>query len=149
MLMIPKPFRILGYPMVVALLFSCSPKQENADDRSPKFQQYYVQGQTLYQQYCSNCHQANGKGLGRLYPPVDQSDFMENNFDEVICTIKYGKQGILIVNGDDYNMEMKGNPGLTELEIAEIVTYVYNTWSHKKGLVDVNEVSRILANCVH
>jgi len=147
--MIPKPFRILGYPMVVALLFSCSPKQENTDDRSPKFQQYYVQGQTLYQQYCSNCHQANGKGLGRLYPPVDQSDFMENNFDEVICTIKYGKQGILIVNGDDYNMEMKGNPGLTELEIAEIVTYVYNTWSHKKGLVDVNEVSRILANCVH
>jgi len=87
--------------------------------------------------------------LGRLYPPVDQSDFMENNFDEVICTIKYGKQGILIVNGDDYNMEMKGNPGLTELEIAEIVTYIYNTWTHKKGLVDVTDVSRILANCVH
>jgi len=147
--MIPKPFRILGYLTVVALLFSCSPKQENPDDHSTKFQQYYVQGQVLYQQYCSNCHQANGKGLGRLYPPVDQSDFMENNFDEVICTIKYGKQGILIVNGDDYNMEMKGNPGLTELEIAEIVTYIYNTWTHKKGLVDVTDVSRILANCVH
>ena len=147
--MIPKPFRILGYLTVVALLFSCSPKPENSDDHSTKFQQYYVQGQVLYQQYCSNCHQANGKGLGRLYPPVDQSDFMENNFDEVICTIKYGKQGILIVNGDDYNMEMRGNPGLTELEIAEIVTYIYNTWTHKKGLVDVNDVSRILANCVH
>ena len=147
--MIPKPFRILGYLTVVALLFSCSPKQENSDDHSTKFQQYYVQGQVLYQQYCSNCHQANGKGLGRLYPPIDQSDFMENNFDEVICTIKYGKQGILIVNGDDYNMEMKGNPGLTELEIAEIVTYIYNTWTHKKGLVDVTDVSRILANCVH
>ena len=139
--------RTLYLIAAVILLFSCTSQPDNRQDHSPKFQQYYVQGEVLYQQYCSNCHQSNGKGLGRLYPPVDQSDFMDNNFEEVVCIIKYGKQGTLLVNDIDYNMTMKSNPGLTELEVAEISTYIYNTWSHKKGLVDVKEVNQILSTC--
>ena len=139
--------RALYLIAAVIILFSCTSQPDHRQDYSPKFQQYYVQGGILYQQYCSNCHQSNGKGLGRLYPPVDQSDFMDNNFEEVVCIIKYGKQGTLLVNDIDYNMTMKSNPGLTELEVAEISTYIYNTWSHKKGLVDVKEVNQILSTC--
>ena len=132
---------------IFLLLISCTSSTADREDYSPKFQQYYVQGGVLYQQYCSNCHQRNGKGLGRLYPPVDQSDFMEDNFEEVVCIIKYGKQGSLRVNDVDYNMTMKGNTNLTELEVAEITTFIYNTWSHKKGLVNVKEVTHILSSC--
>lgn len=128
-------------------LFSCTSHSEKSGDNSPKFQQYYVQGQVLYQKYCSNCHQPNGKGLGRLYPPLDQSDFMDRNFEEVVCVVKYGSQDRLAVNGVEYNMAMKGIPGLTELEVAEIITYIYNTWSHQKGLVDVTEVAQLLSAC--
>jgi mono/diheme cytochrome c family protein len=135
------------YLITLVLLASCNTKTDNQQTYSPKFQQYYVQGEVLYKKHCSNCHQVNGKGLGRLYPPVDQSDFMDSNFEDVICAIKYGKQGFLKVNGIDYNMTMSGNAGLTELEVAEITTYIYNTWSHKKGLVDVKEVTQILSRC--
>ena len=44
-------------------------------------------------------------------------------------------------------MTMKGNPGLTDLEVAEIATYIYNTWSHNKGLIDVREVTPLLSTC--
>ena len=44
-------------------------------------------------------------------------------------------------------MAMSGSAGLTELEVAEIATYLYNTWSNKKGLVDVKEVTQILSKC--
>lgn len=125
-------------------LFSCTSK---SGDNSAKFQQYYVQGQVLYLKHCSNCHQANGKGLGRLYPPLDQSDFMDGNFKKVVCIVKYGSQGSLVVNGVEYNMAMKGMPGLTELEVAEIVTYIYNTWSHQKGLIDATEAAQLLSTC--
>jgi cytochrome c551 len=147
MMMLKRNLSTTWYLITLALLASCTTKTDSQQTYAPKFQQYYVQGEVLYKKHCSNCHQLNGKGLGRLYPPVDQSDFMDNHFDDVICTIKYGKQGLLVVNGVDYNMAMSGNAGLTELEVAEIATYLYNTWSHKKGLVDVKEVTQILSKC--
>jgi cytochrome c551 len=115
-------------------------------DQSPKFKQYYAQGQALYQQHCSNCHQKDGKGLGRVYPPLDKSDFLANQ-QQVICIIKKGTNQPLVVNGIEYNMEMKGNPQLTELDIAEITTYIYNSWSNSEGLIDVTQVTKVLAQC--
>jgi cytochrome c551 len=131
---------------ILFLLLSCSQSADNKTT-SIKFNQYYVQGEQLYIQHCSNCHQKNGKGLGLIYPPVDTSDYMSTNFKEVICLIKNGKSGELIVNGKSYNQAMKGITSLTDLEIAEISTYIYNTWSHNNGIVDVKEVSAILAVC--
>lgn len=112
-----------------------------------KFQQYYVQGEVLYQAHCSNCHQKGGTGLGLLYPPVNKSDFMDNHFEEVICLIKNGRKGELLVNGKLYNKEMKGIGSLTELEIAEIATYIYNTWDHQRGIVEVKEIAAAISAC--
>jgi len=116
-------------------------------NQSAKFQQYYAQGELLYAQHCSNCHQKNGTGLGRLYPPVNISDYMDNHFDRIICLIKHGTSGEMVVNGNTFNHEMPGLPTISELEIAEITTYIYNSWDRQHGLVDVNEVSKALLQC--
>lgn len=113
----------------------------------PKFQQYYVEGERLYMSNCSNCHQKDGKGLGLVYPPLAPSDYMEANPEKVLCQMKNGLSGEVIVNGKKYNQSMPGVPALTELEIAEIATYIYNSWGHEKGLMDVNIVSKALRNC--
>ena len=122
-------------------VFSCAP-------RDPKFQQYFVEGEQLYLKSCSNCHQKNGKGLGRVYPPLAPSDFMDKNFEEVICLIKKGRSGTMTVNGDEYHQPMPGVVSLTELEIAEITTYIYNSWGHERGLIDVRQVSQSLQPCL-
>lgn len=127
---------------IALLLVACGGKSS-----SPKFKQYYVHGEALYSQHCSNCHQTDGRGLGRVYPPLDSSDYMEKNFYEVVCLIRYGKTGSLIVNGEEFNQAMPGVASLSDLEIAQIATYIYNTWSHEKGIVEVKEVSKILADC--
>lgn len=114
---------------------------------TPKFKQYYVHGEQLFQKHCSNCHQRDGSGLGRLYPPLNTSDFMENNFEEVLCLIRHGTSGELIVNGVQFNQPMPGVSLLSDLEIAEITTYIYNTWDHKRGIVEVKEVTGILESC--
>lgn len=72
---------------------------------------------------------------------------MQNNFEEVICILKNGKKGEILVNGKGYNKEMPGIQSLTDLEIAEIATYIYNTWSHERGIIEVSAVSRILSIC--
>ena len=126
-------------------LHACSTKSDNTN--STKFTQYYNQGSVLYTQHCSNCHQQAGTGLGRVYPPLNVSDYMDNHFREVICLIRFGKEGQIIVNGKDYNQPMRGIPTLTDLEIAQIATYIYNTWEHERGIVEVKDVSSILQTC--
>lgn len=127
---------------LIALMFTSCGKNNSA-----KFNQYYVQGEQLYTKYCSNCHQSDGSGLGRLYPPLNTSDYMQQNFTDVICLMRHGKTGELIVNGESFNQPMPGVPSLTDLEIAEIATYIYNSWSHERGIIEVKEASRILAEC--
>lgn len=125
------------------LMLSCC--QSKTDNN--KFTNYYRQGEQLYTKHCSNCHQTNGTGLGRVYPPLHQSDFMEKNFEQVICLMKFGVQGELVVNTVSYNQAMPGIPTLTDLEVAQIATYIYNSWSHNRGIVEVKDTGRILSTC--
>jgi cytochrome c551 len=124
-------------------LAACS----QSNNRDTKFQQYYAQGQQLYIKNCSNCHQKKGGGLGRVYPPLNKSDYMEKYFGEVICSMKYGKEGEIMVNGTRFNKPMKGISSLTELEIAEIATYIYNNWDRQRGIVEIQEVDKALKKC--
>jgi cytochrome c551 len=78
---------------------------------------------------------------------LNKSDFMEKHLEDVICIIKYGRSGELWINGTMYNQPMRGNPSLTDLEVAEVATYIYNTWNIQKGIVEVTEVKKILTAC--
>jgi len=126
--------------LISSISFSCTTKDA-------RFQQYYAQGQVLYEKNCSNCHQKNGKGLGLLYPPLAASDYFEKNFKASLCLMKYGKQGEIIVNGKRFNKAMPGVPSLTELEIAEIATYINNAWGNQNEIVQINQVSSALNEC--
>ncbi len=128
------------------LILGCA---KGSGDRtaSIKRQQYFIKGEQLYLQHCSNCHQQDGKGLGRVYPPIADSDFVKEKPDEVICLIRHGIEGELIVNGTMYNMAMPPNPALTDLDIAQIATYILNNWGHEEGLVDVKTVTPLLDTC--
>lgn len=72
---------------------------------------------------------------------------MENNFEQVLCLMKHGVKDSLTVNGKNYVQPMPGISSLTDLEIAELATYIYNTWEHDRGIVEVTEAYRILKNC--
>ena len=127
------------------MLYACNSKP--SPDTSTKFDQYFIQGEQLYLRHCSNCHQKNGKGLGLIYPPLDTSDYMQNHVEEVVCLMRNGKSGELVVNGKNFNQAMPGIQTLSDLEVAEIATYIYNSWSHSKGIIDVKSASQILSSC--
>jgi cytochrome c551 len=129
----------------LAIVFFCS-----ACARSPeaiKEQQYYAQGELLYAARCSNCHQKSGSGLGLLYPPLDKSDYLDRNFEAVVCLIKHGTKGELLINGNRFNKPMPGIPALTPLEIAEVTTYLYNHWGRHRGTVELDSVNAALRKC--
>lgn len=112
-----------------------------------ELEQYKRQGEALYNKYCSNCHQADGSGLGLLFPPLNQSDFVDKSLVDVICIMRNGKSTPTVVNGKTYRQPMKGIPALTDLDVAEITTYIYNNWGRARGMVTVEEVTKATASC--
>ena len=128
---------------ILLIASSCSiPSKEEI-----KLKQYTIEGKRLYTTHCSNCHGIDGKGLGKVYPPLNPSDYMNSNRDKVLCIIRNGLKEEITVNGELYNQLMPGVPRLTDLEVAEIATYIYTTWGNKNGLIGVNEVKQLKVEC--
>jgi mono/diheme cytochrome c family protein len=142
---------LLLFTIIWFLAFNsgCGPDGTNQQSRQEKikFKQYLIEGKRLYLLHCSNCHQEDGTGLARLYPPLKDSDYMKKNEKEVICSIKYGQSGEIQVNGIIYNQLMPGNPRLTNLEIAEIMTYIYSTWGEEEKMFNYLEIGQVLDSC--
>ncbi len=116
-------------------------------DELIKIKQYSSAGRKLYEGNCANCHQADGEGLANLYPPVKNSDYLKNNLETSVCGIKYGMKGEIIVNGKSFSQEMPANDLLTELEIAEIMTYIMYELNDSAVLVSHKNVRQILKSC--
>lgn len=142
-----------SWTILIAWLFflaACSSKDKKEESstiasiKDTKVLQYAIEGKNLYEAYCANCHQKDGTGLGKLIPPLNPSDYMAENIGRTARIIKYGQTGEIIVNGQVYNQAMPGNPRLTNLEIARIMTYIYNIWGNQEGVIDANQVEAFL-----
>ncbi len=125
--------------LVGLLLFaiSCQSKEK------VKLEQYYIGGKEIFEKNCANCHQKDGKGLQNLYPPIAGSDYLENK-SQVILAIKNGITGEIKVNGKTYNQPMPANSHLQNLDIAEVVTYIYSEWENEQKITTVEEVEKVL-----
>ncbi len=141
--------------LAVLLFFFASCDRENKADKYAhlerkdriRLMQYMQEGRRLYALHCANCHQLNGKGLAKLYPPLKDSDYLKANKEKVICGIRYGQKGEMLVNGTIFNQEMPPVPNITDLEIAEVATYVYTEFTDTVQIITINDVRAILENC--
>ncbi|MGF1638006.1 MAG: c-type cytochrome [Cyclobacteriaceae bacterium] len=137
----------------LALIFSCEQKKANEKDAGMdrkekiKLAQYMNEGRVLYERHCANCHQSDGYGLARLYPPLRNSDYLKADIPRAVCIIRYGLSGEIKVNEQVFNMKMEGIAELKDLEIAEITTYIMNKFADSVVLVSVGDVRDYLKNC--
>ena len=143
-LLSPKPVLFLFAVLFLAGSAVYSENQDRTRREHGEFSQYMAEGQKLYNMYCSNCHQHNGQGLGSVFPPLNDSDHMEAIFEQVICLTKNGQQGGIAMNDTTFTDPMPGAPHLSNLEIAQITTYIYNSWGHGKGITTVDETAEVL-----
>jgi len=112
-----------------------------------RLKHYIIEGRKLYEKHCSNCHQQDGSGLARLIPPLKDADFLVENKHRLLCIIKFGIHGEIYVNDQDFNQPMPGIPELTNLELAEIATFVLNNFTNDTHFIAVRDVPKLLATC--
>lgn len=144
----------IGVSLLTIILFSCGGGAQTQEKETSslnsrdeiRLKQYQVQGAKVYATYCANCHQQDGKGLASLYPPLAGSDYLLENLPRAACIIKNGQSKEIVVNGVTYNQMMPGNP-ITNLEVAEVLTFIANAWGNEGGLVGVKDVDKWLKEC--
>lgn len=136
---------------LIILLFatSCAPKSTDKENTlaqisDPQVMTYAIEGKSIYESHCGNCHQNDGEGLGKLIPPIKNSDYFNESIHRSIWIMKHGQEGEITVNGQKYNQPMPANPRLTPLEIAQISTYLYNIWGNNEGLITSSAVELYL-----
>jgi nitrite reductase (NO-forming) len=99
-------------------------------------------GKAIFNQTCVACHQADGKGIPNVFPPLAASDFLNQNKERAIETVIKGRQGIITVNGSNFNGIMPPQ-NLSDEQIASVLNYVYSQWGNSGKKVAVSEVTKI------
>ena len=76
-----------------------------------------------------------------VFPPLAGSDYIKADPHSVARVILHGLQGPVKVNGKDYNSVMPPMSQLTDDEVANIATYVLNSWGNPGGKVTKAEAA--------
>ena len=100
-------------------------------------------GRQLFAGTCSTCHQAEGQGMPGVFPPLAGSDYIAADPGRVPSVILHGLVGPVTVNGTEYNSNMPPMSQLTDDEVANISTYVLNSWGNPGGRVTKAEAAAI------
>ncbi len=105
--------------------------------------QQVAAGKSLFLGTCSPCHQPTGEGLPKVFPPLAKSDFLNLDRKRAIEGVLNGRTGVITVNGQEFNGVMPPMSHLPDDDIANILTYVYNSWGNSGGQVTATDVTEI------
>jgi nitrite reductase (NO-forming) len=106
-------------------------------------EQRIAAGQPLFAANCGACHQASGLGLPGTIPPLAGSDyFVKNDKQRVLSAVLNGLSGPIKVNGNSFNAAMPAWNHLSNDELANTLTYVFNAWGNSHGVVLPADVAR-------
>jgi mono/diheme cytochrome c family protein len=99
---------------------------------------------------CFTCHQPTGQGIPGQFPPLVNSDWVLGDKARLIKISLFGLMGEIEVNGVKYNgaMPPPGIPpgALTDNQIADVLTYIRNSWGNSASAVTPEEVASVRAS---
>ena len=105
------------------------------------FESRMVAGEGVFKSNCAACHGMKGEGVPGAFPPLAKSDFLMADKARAITIIANGLQGEVVVNGEKYNSVMPAL-GLVDEDIANVATYVRNSFGNKGEMVTTDEVKK-------
>lgn len=134
-----KKFLLLNVMMATAAVL-CLSFTTGKTNGQPTLAASMKRGQVVFQSYCLACHQANAGGVPNLYPPLIKTKYILGEKNALITIVLKGLTGEVEVNGTTYNGMMPPHNFLTDQQIADVLTYVRNSFGNKAALIKVTDV---------
>jgi nitrite reductase (NO-forming) len=124
-------------------LFAVAPRINSARTEAAKNAQG-ERGKKVYLGLCYACHQPDGRGLPGAFPMLAQSDFMAADRTRAIRIVLRGLAGPIVVNAQPINSVMPAQETvLTDQQVADVLTYVFNAWENPGGAFTADQVGSI------
>lgn len=99
-------------------------------------------GKSLFTAHCVACHQATGKGLPGVFPPLDGSEWVHGDERVLANILLHGVQGDIEVAGTNYNGAMPAFTQLSDPELAALASYIRSSWSNQSPQVKTQVFER-------
>jgi len=90
-------------------------------------------GQQVFNANCVACHQATGKGLPGVFPPLDDSEWVNGDARVLANIVLHGVTGEISVAGQTYKGAMPTFGQLGDAELAAVLSHVRSAWSNKSA----------------
>ena len=104
-------------------------------------------GAKVYRTLCVSCHLPDGKGMFSVIPPLVGSDYMMADRERTIRGVLKGVSGPITVNQVAYNSVMPPLEAvLSDRQVADVLTYVFNSWGNQGDAFDAAFVGFVRAN---
>lgn len=133
----------LGFLLMPFSLIIKKQPEDNLNQSAVAASQSLKDGKAVFKKYCISCHQADGGGVPHMAPSLIKSKYLMGEKDSVIQIVLHGLQGRKI-NGETYNNPMPPlGSVLKDKEIADVLTYVRNSFGNKAPAVTAAEVKTV------
>src|SRR5690242_15787357 len=104
-------------------------------------------GKKVYDAVCLACHQANGMGVPRMSPPLTKTSYIKGSKTKLIQIVLKGMNSEQDgdIDGLSYSNAMAPHSDLTDKQVADVLTYVRNSFGNKETVVTAAEVKAVRA----
>jgi mono/diheme cytochrome c family protein len=102
-------------------------------------------GKKVYTKYCVSCHQVDGGGVPGLNPPLLQTAHVMGSKTKLIRIILKGMNTHEEIDGETYSNTMAPHNHLTDLQIADVLTYIRNSFGNKAVPIAPGDVKYVRA----
>ena len=115
--------------LLIAVYIFAQPKKQPAMLATMK------RGAKVFSSTCIVCHQKNGGGVPHLNPPLIKTSYVLGDRSDLIQIVLKGLNKPVEVEGETYNNVMPSFAQLTDTQIADVLTYVRNSFGNKASAV--------------
>lgn len=127
----------------LTFLYSRNNLSEEIPFQSSTLQKSKAAGEKVFKKYCVSCHQADGGGVPRLTPPLINTSYVLGDKETLIKIILNGLKNVDI-DGETYTNPMPPlGTVLKDQQIADVLTFVRNSFGNKGSAVTVTEVKAV------
>lgn len=100
-------------------------------------------GKKVYDNTCLACHQVNGSGVPGMNPPLKKTKWVIGDKKTLINVVLKGMDEEIVVGDETYSNVMPAFANLSDQEIADVLTYIRNSFGNKASQINEADVKKL------